>query len=385
MTEIHGTCNEAFEPVRTTFEKHFEEGLEQGASVAVTVGGEPVVDLWAGDADDHGRPWERDTIVNVYSTTKTMAATCMLMLADRGRLDFDAPVASYWPEFAANGKDAVLVRQVMGHTAGLAGFDPPISPETLYDQDVVAAHLAAQAPWWEPGTQAGYHAITQGQLQAEIVRRVTGQTLGTFFRTEVAEPLGADFHIGLPASEDHRVADLVAPAMGIAGRGQPVEGGLAEGSMALRTLSSCPLTGLEPRTREWRAAELPAVNGTGNARSVGRIHSALACGGEVDGVRLLSLAGVERVLELQSDGRDRVLGVPMRHGMGFGLMSELIPLSPNPRAFFWGGWGGSIAVIDLDAQMTVSYVMNRMAPALLGDLRGAMLTFAAYQSVAAAD
>ncbi|MCU1353919.1 MAG: putative esterase [Acidimicrobiales bacterium] len=380
MTEIHGVSAAGFEPVRETFARHFDEGLEQGASVAITVGGEPVVDLWAGDADDHGRPWERDTIVNVYSTTKTMAAICMLMLADRGDIDLDAPVATYWPEFAANGKQGVLVRHVLGHTAGLAGFDPPIAPEDLYDQDRIAAHLAAQAPWWEPGTAAGYHAVTQGQLEAEIVRRATGRSIGTFFREEVAEPLGADFHIGLPASEDHRVADLVAPPLGFVSAGGAAP---PEATMSERTLLSCPLTALEPRTREWRAAELPAVNGQGNARSVGRVHSALACGGEVDGVRLLSPATLDRVFEEQSSTTDLVLGLPLRHGMGFGLMSDVIALSPNRRAFFWGGWGGSIAVTDLDARMTVSYVMNRMDPGLLGDMRGVMLVFAAYQSLAA--
>jgi CubicO group peptidase (beta-lactamase class C family) len=376
MTEIHGECRDDFEPVRKVMADHFEQGLEQGASVCVTLRGEPVVDLWAGDADGAGRPWERDTIVNVYSTTKTMAATCMLMLADRGEIDFAAPVAEYWPEFAANGKEGVLVSHVTSHQAGLSGYDPAITATDLYDEVEVEHHLARQAPWWEPGTGSGYHAISQGNLEAGIVRRVTGRSIGTFFREEVAEPLGADFHIGLPASEDARVADLVPPPVGIEGAD------VDETSIAGRTLLSCPLDATEPRTRAWRGAEIPAAGGTGNARSVGRVHSALACGGEVDGVRLLSAEGVERVLEPQCEGVDKVLGMAFKMGMGFGLMNEAIPLSPNPRAFFWGGWGGSIAIVDLDAQMTVSYVMNRMAGALVGDLRGALITFAAYASLA---
>jgi len=371
--DVHGTCDDAFGPVRDAFVGNFERGNEVGASVAVTHHGRPVVDLWAGDADEAGRPWEQDTIVNVYSTTKTMAATCVLTLADRGEIDLDAPVADLWPEFGANGKAGVLVRHVMSHSAGLSGFEPAITATDLYDWDRVCDLLAAQAPWWEPGAKSGYHAITQGYLQGELVRRATGRSVGTFFREEVAGPLGADFHIGLPASEDHRVADLVPPELSAA----LGTGAIQPDTLAARTLLSCPLDATEPRTRAWRGAEIPAAGGTGNARSVARVHSALACGGEVDGVRLMSADGVERILEEQISGTDGVLGVPMRFGMGFGLMSDLIPLSPNKRAFFWGGWGGSLAVIDLDAEVSVAYVMNRMGDGLAGDVRGALVALAA--------
>lgn len=371
--DVHGTCDDAFGPVRDAFVGNFERGNEVGASVAVTHHGRPVVDLWAGDADEAGRPWEQDTIVNVYSTTKTMAATCVLTLADRGEIDLDAPVADLWPEFGANGKAGVLVRHVMSHSAGLSGFEPAITATDLYDWDRVCDLLAAQAPWWEPGAKSGYHAITQGYLQGELVRRATGRSVGTFFREEVAGPLGADFHIGLPASEDHRVADLVPPDLSAA----LGTGAIQPDTLAARTLLSCPLDATEPRTRAWRGAEIPAAGGTGNARSVARVHSALACGGEVDGVRLMSADGVERILEEQISGTDGVLGVPMRFGMGFGLMSDLIPLSPNKRAFFWGGWGGSLAVIDLDAEVSVAYVMNRMGDGLAGDVRGALVALAA--------
>jgi CubicO group peptidase (beta-lactamase class C family) len=380
VTEIHGECDGRFEAVRAAFEANFAPGQEVGASVAVTLEGEPVVDIWAGDADEDGRPWERDTIVNVWSTTKTMAATCMLMLADRGEIDLDAPVAKYWPEFAAEGKERVTIAQVMGHTAGVPGWDPPIAPEDLYDWDRAAGALAAQAPWWEPGTASGYHAISQGFLEGEVVRRVTGRTLGTFFREEVAEPLGADFHIGLPESEDHRTGRMIPP-------GEDMADVTAESidleSIAARALLSCPLTGAEPNTRAWRASELPAAGGTGNARSVARVHAALANGGTVDGVTLLSTEGVERIFVEQCHDVDQVLGVKMRLGTGFGLMNDIVPLSPNPRSCFWGGWGGSIAVIDLDARMSVAYVMNRMAGGLVGDLRGAMIVFAAYQALGA--
>ncbi len=377
MVEVHGTCEPGFEPVQDAFVANFEQGLELGACAAVTVDGRSVVDIWAGDADQHGRPWDADTIINVYSTTKTMAATCVLMLVDRGDLDLDASVATYWPEFAANGKEGVLLRHVLGHTAGVPGFDPPLAPTDLYDWDAVCANLAAQSPWWEPGSVSGYHAVTQGFLEGEVVRRVTGRSVGTFFREEVAEPLGADFYIGLPASEDGRVAELVPPDMGIA------QGELDPSSVGARVLLSCPLDGTEPSTRAWRNAEIPAAGGTGNARSVARVHSALACGGEVDGVRLLSAEGVERIQTVQHFDDDLVLGTKMRLGTGFGLISEATPLSQNPRSFFWGGWGGSLAMVDPDAHLSVAYVMNRMASGLVGDLRGAMVVLAAGAAVAA--
>jgi CubicO group peptidase (beta-lactamase class C family) len=373
--KLNGHCDERFAPVRDDFVANFENGLELGASVCVTLEGEPVVDLWAGDADSSGTPWAEDTIVNVYSTTKTMGSLCVLMLADRGALDLAAPVAEYWPEFAQNGKQGVRVSHVMSHSAGLSGFDPPIAVEQLYDLDAIAEHLARQSPWWEPGTASGYHAITQGQLQGEIVRRVSGRTLGTFFREEVAEPLGADFHIGLDPRHDARVGELVPPETSPAQ--QPNE----PGSIAARTMQSCSIDGSEPRTSAWRRAEIPAAGGIGNARGVGRVHSALANGGTIDGVKLVSPAIIDTILEEQTNGIDLVLGMPIRFGMGYGLKSDMLPIGPNERLFYWGGWGGSLALIDVDARLTVSYVMNKMGDGM-GDLRGASLAESAYSALA---
>jgi CubicO group peptidase (beta-lactamase class C family) len=373
MTEIHGHCDDRFQAVKDRFAAHFDEGLEVGATVAVTLHGEPVVDLWAGDADGEGTPWERDTLTNVWSTTKTMAAITMLVLADRGEIDVEAPVADYWPEFKANGKEGVTVAHVLSHTAGLPGWNPAIAPDDLYDWDVAVENLAAEATWWEPGTQSGYHAITQGFLEGEIVRRVTGRSLGTYFREEIAEPLGADFHIGLPESEEHRVAQLFSPDRGIA----ELEGVDME-SLAVRALMSCPLSGDEPNTRAWRAAEIPAAGGQSNARAVARVHSMIANGGEVDGVRLLSPEGIDRIFVERSHNVDLVLGMKMRLGTGFGLINDTTPLSPNvERSCFWGGWGGSLAVIDCELGLSVAYVMNKMGSALAGDLRGAVLALTA--------
>ena len=199
MADIKGTWDARFEGVAETLGKSLDAGTDVGASVTVMLNGEPVVDIWGGHCDSElSTPWESDTIVNVWSTTKTMTFLCALMLADRGELDFSAPVAKYWPEFATNGKESIEVRHVMGHTAGLSGFGEPLTIEDLADWEKCTGILARQKPWWEPGTASGYHAVTQGYLIGEIVRRITGTSIGGWFASEVAEPLGADFHIGLP-------------------------------------------------------------------------------------------------------------------------------------------------------------------------------------------
>jgi CubicO group peptidase (beta-lactamase class C family) len=375
VTEIHGTCDARFAAVREAFQANFDEGRDVGASVAVTIDGELVIDLWGGHADEERRrPWARDTIVNVYSMTNL----CALMLADRGAIDFHAPVAKYWPEFAQHGKGAIEVRHLMSHSSGLSGWDAPLTIEDLYDWEKVTSLLAAQAPWWEPGTASGYHSLTQGYLVGEVVRRVTGRTVGTFFREEVAEPLGADFWIGLPDSEFGRVGDLIPP--------EQVASVLAMAgdSIPARTFGNPPMDARASRTAAWRHAEIPAAGGHGNARSVAQIHTALACGGTAGGKRLLSAAGCAVVLEQQTNGTDLALGIPVRFGMGFGLNSPETPLSPNPRTCYWGGWGGSVVVIDMDAHIAFAYVMNKMNSTTIGDLRSASLGAAVYQALATA-
>ncbi len=382
MTEIQGTCDDRFEQLRSTFESSLTSGLDVGASVAVTIGGELVVDLWGGTTDMASGakdvPWERDTIINVYSTTKTQTALCVLMLADRAALDLDAPVATYWPEFAVNGKAGVLVRHVMSHNAGLSGWQEPMAPEDLYDWDLATSRLAAQAPWWEPGTASGYHAVTQGYLLGEIVRRVTGETIGSFFAREVAKPLDADFHIGTGPEHDGRVA-LVIPPPPLAAQMAAMD----PNSIAMRTFTNPLLDAAASWTEPWRRAEIPAAGGTGNARSVAMVQSVVAGGGETRGVRLLSEQMVDRIFEEQSHTIDLVLGQPIRFGIGYGLVSDTAPLSPSARACFWGGWGGSIHVVDVDQKMVVSYAMNKMGEGTMGDIRGASLVFAAYAGLAA--
>lgn len=379
--DVQGTCSDQFGAVRDAFAQNFDEGLEIGAAVAVTVDGQPVVDLWGGDADTEGTPWSEDTIVNVYSTTKTMSATCMLALADRGELDFDAPVAQYWPEFAQKDKGGVLVKHVMSHTAGLPGFVPPVTAEQIYDVDAIAEQLAGQELWWEPGTMSGYHALTQGNLEGEILYRITGTRMAQWFQTEIADPLGADFAMSLPASEDDRVAELVPPEINATAALEINGVEVTMDSIAGRTLTSALLTALEPKTREWRAAEIPAAGGIGNARSIARIHSALACGGEVDGVRIMSEAGARKALDVQIENMDQVLMANMTHGIGFARSLEGWDTVQSENSMFWGGWGGSLAVVDFDNRVSFSYVMNRMDGSLTGDPRNQRIAAAVYESL----
>ena len=377
MAEIHGSCDDRFKGVRDVLSANLDRGVDVGASVAVTVGGELAVDIWGGFADEaKTRPWEGDTITNVWSTTKTMTALCALILADAGELDVNRPVSNYWPEFGAAGKeDKVLVRHLLSHTAGLAGWSEPMTIEDLYDWEKATSLLAAQEPWWEPGTASGYHAVTQGYLVGEVIRRVTGQTVGTFFKERVAGPLGADFQIGLDPGEFGRVSNVIPPPP----IGEQIAAEATE--LAVRCLTNPMLSAETSWTEPWRRAEIPAANGHGNARSVATIQAALANGGEVGGVQLLSEAGAERVLQQQSDGKDLILGLPMRFGLGYGLPSPDVPISPSGRACFWGGWGGSIILIDLDKRMTFAYMMNRMGEGLVGDDRGFGLAIAVYEAL----
>lgn len=379
-TSVHGTIEPGFEGVLAAFEDNFAVHGDVGASVAITVGGRMVVDLWGGtatfdgpDDDDAGveGDWHEDTIINVWSITKTMAALVCLILADRGQLDLYEPIATYWPEFAANGKDQIATRHVLSHTAGLAGWDEPLDVTDYFDHDKLARLLAAQGPWWEPGTQSGYHADTQGYLLGEIVKRVDGRTLGAFFAEEVAGPLGADFHIGTPAECDPRIARVI-PFGTITAESDP-------SSIPHRTFTNPAMTAEFSWRKDWRRAEIPAAGGHGNARSVALCHTPTACCGTANGVTLLSEQGVTRILDVQCEGLDVNLGSEQKFGMGFGLLPGA---GPYLREFGWGGWGGSQAIINLDAQMSFSYVMNRMVGGD-GDVRSQLLLAAAYDALMA--
>lgn len=380
---VQGDCAPRFARVRAAFERNFANG-EVGAALAVTMDGQPVIDLWGGHADAaRTRPWQRDTLVNVYSTTKGMTAICANRLLEAGRLDLNAPVAEYWPEFAQTGKAQLPVRYLLSHQAGLAALSTPIPPAKHYDWAFMTAALAAQPPWWEPGTQHGYHALTFGYLVGEVVRRIDGRTLGTYFREEIAEPLGIDFHIGLDARDDTRCAEMIPAPPPPPGVPSPFAAVTERPeSLAAKVFGNPLLRPGEVNTRAWRAAEIPAANGHGTARGLARVYGALACGGTIDGVRVLGPQAIERANTEQVFGTDAVLApLQTRFGLGFFLTHSMIPFGPNPRAFGHPGAGGSVAFADPDARLGFAYVMNQMQMGLAGDARGFGLIYEVYDAL----
>ncbi len=366
MVDVQGTCDARFEPVRDVLAEQLDSGNDTGASIAVDVDGQTVADLWGGWCDEeHRTPWGENTITNVWSTTKTVTNLAALMLADRGLLDPYAPVAKYWPEFAENGKERIEVRHILSHTSGVSGWEAPFTTEDMYDREAATRQLATQAPWWEPGTASGYHAQNQGHLVGELVRRVSGQPLKAFVAGEIARPLGADFQIGAAEADWDRIAPVTPPP--------PLPFDLASldpGSPVYKTFTGPVADAAAANTPAWRRAELGALNGHGNARSVARILRVLALGGEAGGVRLLSPDAIGLIFDEQSHGTDLVLGVPLRFGIGYALPeTETVPYLPQGRACYWGGWGGSVILMDLDARTTISYMMNKMGPGIIGSDR----------------
>lgn len=383
-TQVRGHCDARFTAVREAFEENFRERGELGAAVAVTVGGRTVVDLWGGWADAaRSRPWERNTLVNVWSTSKGPVALCAHILADRGLLDLDAPVARYWPEFAAAGKEKVLVRHLLSHRAGLAGLRESHSLEQLCDWELTTQRLAATEPWWEPGTRSGYHALTYGHLVGEVVRRVSGLGPGAFLEREVTGPLGLDFRIGLPEEDSGRAAELVqAPATG-GSEQATVFAQLAPAAVA--ALTNPAVSAATANTPQWRAAEIPAANGHGTARAVAGLYGVFAGPGTHGGHRLLSPEAAERVREGQGRCRDLVLGAGFEHeteaGLGLWLSGPAGSYGPNPRAFGHDGFGGSCGLTDPEAGVSLGYVMNRMGPRIADDPRKTALIDALYSAL----
>ncbi len=334
---IDGECEPRFGAVKEAFADNFDVGGEVGAAVAVTLDGRPLVDLWGGHADrERTRRWDRDTIVNVYSTTKGLTAICAHRLVDQGKLDLDAPVAKYWPEFAQAGKLNLPVRYLLSHRAGLPAVRAPLSPQAVFDWNTMTRALAAETPWWEPGKRHGYHAFTFGWLVGEVVRRIAGKSLGTFFREEVAAPLGLDCHIGLDAKHDARVAEIIGEPPPPPGQpGIFAEIAKNPESVTAKAIANPP-TMMLPETansRAWRAAEMPAVNGHTTARALARLYGALSRGGEIDGIGVLTPASIERCYTEQSSGNDAVLLVFTRWSLGFALSQPKSAFGPNPHSF----------------------------------------------------
>jgi len=389
---IDGFCAPGFEEVREAFERNFEVEDEVGAAVAICVDGKPVVDLWGGLSDrGSGRAWTQDTVVTIYSCTKGLVALCLHLLIDRGQLDVDLPVAHYWPEFAANGKAGVTVAMVMSHQAGLPVWQEELPPNALLDWDLVTRRLAGEAPLWEPGTQHGYHAATIGFLLGELVRRITGRTIGVFFRDEIAGPLGADAWIGLPETEEHRVATVY-----------PHQIGPDSNSAMIRKLMT------EPEWYGWkiitntggdslpdaanakarRAAEIPASGGVATARALARIYAPVSRDGSVDGVRLVRPEGLAAMRAPRSASDcDVMLRLPTVFTLGFSKCWGHRDLGPGEhvilgeQAFGAPGLGGSLGFADGEAGLSFGYVMNNHGGGVSLNGRGQGLVDAAYRSI----
>lgn len=384
---VQGVCAEGFEGVQAEFERNFTERGDVGASLAVSLDGEFVVDLWGGDADDGGdRPWERDTLVNVYSTSKGLTALCAHLLADRGELDLDAPVARYWPQFAQAGKGEIPVRWLLSHRAGLLGPRKRLADKETYDWELTTGALAAAEPWWEPGTQQGYHAVSFGFLVGEVVRRITGVSLGTFLRTEITGPLGADLFIGTPESEQARCADMLGlggPGLGVPGLPKHALGSLDEHPLAAFAVAMNYLPIGDVNSAEYRSAEIPAVNAQANARGLATVYRALANG------ELVGPGTLAAMREQQSrDGEpDHVLGAMVPDGLPFSwgtgyMLNTSGNFGPAPGTFGHGGAGGSLAFADPENRVSYAYAMNKFGGSTTGgDVRNLRLVDAVYASL----
>ena len=351
--ETRGTCDPRFSAVREAFAENFRSRDEVGATVAVTLDGRTVVDLWGGFLDaDRQRPWRRDTLVCMMSVAKAVTATCAHVLVDRGTLDVDAPVARYWPEFAANGKERLPVRYILDHRAGLPAIDRVMPAGAAFDWEAMTAALAAQRPMWEPGARLVYHSVTMGYLVGEVIRRISGKGVGTFLEEEICGPLGLDYHIGLAEDHHARCADFFGDI-----RGTLFDDSDPRSLMA-RAMAQVPASVIA--TPAFRRAEIPSINGYGTARSVARLFGVLACGGELDGTRLMSAETIDKAIAEQWAGmEDR--GRELRMGLGYMLgLPSAVAMGRNPRAFGHTGAGGAIGFADPDARIGFAYGMNRM-------------------------
>jgi CubicO group peptidase (beta-lactamase class C family) len=401
VTTISGWVATGFQDVADAFQANFDDGAEVGAAFAAYHRGQKVADLWGGVADQTtGRPWEEDSVVLVYSTTKGVTAMCANRLAQAGVLDVEEPVAAYWPEFAQAGKEKVTVADLLAHRAGLAWIDGRMSFDEMLEWDPVVKALERQAPSWPPGSAHGYHATTYGWLVGEVVRRVTGVSIGTFLRNEITGPLEADFFIGLPASEEPRVARLVSFLGRLAASRATTEGGrtagvvgggpdlahlaqldptyLAQDGPLFKALEapggamSDPEIWHNPRLH---AAEIPAANGICDARSLARLYSSCVSDVKIaSGVdfRILTPQQVERAVQPETTGPDTVLlGLDIQWGLGFNVNRGLIAAAGlgGPRAFGHFGMGGSVGWADPNAELAMGYVMNRMELGTTGDAR----------------
>lgn len=379
---IHGTWDPAFSKVRDAFAENFEAGMEVGASCAVFVGGQKVVDLWGGFIDEsHCTEWQRDTIVNLMSVAKGVASLCIHRLATQGRLDLDRPIADYWPEFGRRGKAGILVRHALDHRAGIPIIDDPLWPGAVYDWGAMIRALEAQAPIFPVGQQPAYHTVTMSFLLGELVRRVTGNSLGAYFRREIGEPLQLDYWLGLPPGEHGRCARFIAWS----GYNNKTDDADAPPELLLKAWQQFdPANDDGYNSAQFRSAQIPGVSGHGNARAVAKLYAALSVGGTLDGYEVISPEALARATELQWEDVEPVLTHNYRMGLGFTLNSKDAYMGPNARAFGHVGAGGSTGFADPVARLGFSYGMNRMYPTRDNGPRARRLIEATYASLEAA-
>ncbi|KAL4905482.1 hypothetical protein BDW74DRAFT_17375 [Aspergillus multicolor] len=368
---VEGHCDTRFNAVREVFAEHLQSEAELGASLCVTINGESVIDLWGGYASPaRTEPWTRDTIAPVWSVSKTITALAVLLLIDRGQLSPDDPVANYWPAFDTPDKRPILVRHLLSHTSGLPSWDPPIHVSELLNETPSATEkLVSQSPWWEPGTTSGYHLISQGLLLGELVHRVSGKPLAQFVAEELATPLNADFHLGIQdENEWARIAIMDPPP--------PFPAEMLEKApepnnpmyIALRAMRGTRgVDGAVSSAPEFRRCGIGSIGGLSNARGFNTILAIITNCGTVNGKQYLKPKTIDLIFETQVEGPDLVLGTPLKMGLGFGLSNGSIDWMPTGKVCFWGGWGGSIAIMDLDRGVTVTYAMNKMENGTLGN------------------
>ncbi|MET8138124.1 serine hydrolase domain-containing protein [Streptomyces sp. NPDC005251] len=385
--DVNGTVTEGFEPVREAFAGNFAALGDRGAAVTVYRDGHKVVELWGGTRDVDGtEPWQRGTAQIVRSATKGVAAAVLLLLAQRGHLDLDAPVGAYWPEYKAHGKEHTRVRHLLAHRAGVPVLDRPLSPAEAADLDLAAAAVAAQTAVWEPGAEHGYHAQTYSWLTGELVRRVTGRTIGQWIADEIARPLDLDLWVGLPeavAGRVGRVAQVEAPSTPGGLKTRPKRA-VSEAYADPDSITRRAFAAITPMPDEndpaYRAAVLPASNGIATADGLARFYAALI--GEVDGVRLFTPETVSAARTEQSAGPDRVLVVNTRFGLGYMLHGGASPLL-SPGSFGHPGRGGALGFADPESGIAFGYVTNAFRTSVTADARAQALVRAVRTAVTA--
>ena len=381
--KVEGYCDPSFFEVKDIFQESFDSNFEFGAAVAIELEGEMIIDLWGGRISKHSKErWKKDTIVNVFSSTKGMVAICFLQLLEQGLVDLDEPVSKYWPEFSQGGKESIPVRYLLCHKSGLCGIRKELPEGAWTDWDLITSSLAEQVPWWTPGTTHGYHALTYGHLVGELVKRISGLSIGEYFKRNIQEPLELDFWIGLPDKNINRVTDILKAQTPLVDFLMPILKRIPQMSFYppyLKILlnffdSSTPQGSAfsnpqfeidHVNSKQWRNAEIPAANGHGTARDLAKIYGILATGGSREGVDVLKPETIEMARTVEAEGRDLVLAnIQSKFGLGFMLGTEHISMGPGKNAFGHGGAGGSLGFADPDNKISLGFVMNQMHPGI---------------------